>query len=78
MTTETTTLKPGQQLLTIAEVSRRYGLPIRTLRAMLFERHTNGLSSAILRLNRHLRVDEAAFLRWLESKRETPSRGATA
>lgn len=71
MMTETT-LKPGQQLLTIAEVSTRYRLPMRTLRLLLNERQTNGLSSAIVRLNRHLRVDESAWLRWLESKREAP------
>lgn len=65
----------AEDLRTVAELARRYqaaGFTENSIRWHLFNRERNGLSVAVVRVGRKLLVDESAWLRWLDSQRETP------
>lgn len=48
------------------------GMTPAAFRWALFQRESNGLAAAVIRIGRRLYIDEAAFYRWLETKREAP------
>lgn len=49
------------------------GMSPAAFRWALFQREQNGLAAAVIRIGRRVYIDEAAFYRWLESKREAPA-----
>lgn len=63
-----------QSLVTVKQFLDRHPWATRGhLRALLFDRANNGLESAVIKLGpRKLLIDEAAFLAWLEKRREAP------
>jgi hypothetical protein len=70
--TETTeALQPTQLYSTVKQFSERHpAFSVGSLRALIFDGNTNGLneSSAIVRINRRVLINEGRFFDWLEMK----------
>lgn len=54
------------------EVAKRLSWPLGRIKRLLFYRQQNGLSGAVIKLNKSVLIDFPKFLEWLEDHRETP------
>jgi len=60
------------ELMTLQQATEQYpAFPVASLRWMLFQRNTNGLSKAIVKVGRRVFIDRVEFEKWLDNQRET-------
>jgi len=66
------------QFSTVEQFAKKYpAFTPASLRWLLFNRESNGLSSAVVQLGRRVLIDEAAFVSWLRDHRQS-ARGERA
>jgi hypothetical protein len=72
-TATTEAMQPAWLYSTVKQFSERYpAFTVGSLRAIIFNASTNGLSEsgAIVRVNRRILLNEPKFFRWVESERK--------
>ncbi len=58
------------QFLTVEQLAAKYpAFSEPSLRWMLFNRETNGLTTAVVQIGRKVLIDEQAFVAWLRSRK---------
>lgn len=62
------------QFLSVEQLAAKFpAFTVPSLRWMLFNRETNGLSKAVVQLGRRVLIDEQAFVAWLREQRRVTS-----
>ena len=60
----------NEQFSTVEQLAAKFpAFTVPSLRWLLFNRETNGLSSAVVQLGRKVLIDEQAFVAWLRSRK---------
>lgn len=60
----------GSKYITVKQASELFNWPLGGLRGLLFRRHKNGLSKAIIKIGNRIMIDVEEFESWLNDHKE--------